>query len=164
MALHGPFVSVFRAATRKYQHGTEQAAGNFGMIRKGLMWLLAALYAVAGYLHITAPDPFLKITPQWVAWPEAVVLWTGIAELLGAAGLVQPWSIRLRKAAAIGLALYALCVWPANINHFTMDMARADGGLGLAYHVPRMIIQPLIIWLALWAGGATDWPFRPRKV
>ena len=93
---------------------------------------------------------------------EAVVLWTGIAELAGAAGLIQPWSPALKRAAGIGLALYALCVWPANINHMIMDMARADGGFGLAYHIPRMVAQPVIIWLALWVSGTTDWPFRHR--
>ena len=67
---------------------------------------------------LATPPPFLTITPVWVPWPEAVVLWTGIAELLGAAGLIQPWSKQLRRAAGIGLALYALCVWPANMNHF----------------------------------------------
>ena len=101
--------------------------------------------------------------PAWVPYPEAVVLWTGIAELLGAAGLIQPWSPRLRMAAGVGLALYALSVWPANINHFAMDLAREDGGMGLAYHVPRMIAQPLIIWLALWVSGATNWPLRPKS-
>ena len=133
------------------------------MIRGVLRWVLAAFYAAAGYLHLVRPEPFLSIMPSWVPAPEAVVLWTGIAELLGAAGLIQPWSKKLRQAAGIGLALYALCVWPANINHFAMDMAREDGGAGLAYHIPRMIAQPLIIWLSLWASGATDWPFRPRK-
>ncbi len=117
-----------------------------------LRWLLAALYAFAGYMHLVAPDPFLAITPDWVPFPRGVILWTGIAEILGAIALVQPFSRPLRQAAGIGLALYALCVWPANINHFAMDMARADGGLGLAYHVPRMIAQPLVIWLALWLG------------
>lgn len=134
------------------------------MIRTGAIWLLAVLYAVAGYFHITNPAPFLNIIPAAVPWPAAMVLWTGIAELLGAAGLVQPWSKPLRRAAGIGLALYALCVWPANINHFSMDMARGDGGgLGLSYHIPRMIAQPLIIWLALWASEATNWPFRSYK-
>ncbi len=33
-----------------------------------------------------------------------------------------------------------------------LDMARRDGGLGLAYHVPRMFAQPLIIALALWVS------------
>lgn len=134
------------------------------MIRTAAVWLLAVFYALAGYFHIVNPAPFLMIMPPYVPWPEAVVLGTGIAELAGAAGIIQPWSKPLRRAAAIGLALYALCVWPANINHFVMDMARHYGGAGLAYHIPRMIAQPVIIWLALWAGGATNWPFRPRKV
>ncbi len=137
------------------------------MIGSILRWVLAWLYAIAGYLHLVRPDSFMTIMPDWVPAPEAVVLWTGIAEIVGALGLLQPWSQQLRQAAGIGLALYALCVWPANMNHFALDMARAEtgdgGGLGLAYHVPRMFAQPLIIWLALWVGEVTDWPLARRK-
>ena len=122
------------------------------LLKASLRTLLAALYAFAGYMHFAAPDPFVSITPSWVPYPETVVFWTGVAEILGAIGLLQPFSKPLRQASGIGLALYALCVWPANINHFAMDMARADGGLGLAYHVPRMFAQPLVIWLALWVA------------
>ncbi len=132
------------------------------MIRTALRWLLGLAYAAAGYLHLAAPQGFLSITPVWVIFPEDVILWTGVAEIAGAIGLLQPFSVRLRHAAAIGLALYAICVFPANINHFIMDMARADDGLGLAYHIPRMFLQPVLIWLALWVGGTTDWPFRPE--
>ena len=131
--------------------------------RDALRWLLAAFYAFAGYLHLAQPEPFLSIMPGRVPAAESVVLWTGIAELLGAVALAQCWSPRLRQAGAVGLALYAICVFPANINHFAIDMAKADHGLGLAYHVPRMFAQPLIVWLALWAGGVTDWPLRRRK-
>ena len=129
--------------------------------------VLALFYAVAGYLHIASPAPFLLITPPWVPEPAAVVFWTGIAEIAGAAGLLQPFSTRLRRAAGVGLALYALCVWPANMHHFAIDLASANsgatGGLGLAYHVPRMIAQPLIIWLALWAGEVTRWPLARNR-
>lgn len=131
-------------------------------MRTGLRWLLALLYAVAGYFHLTAPAPFLRITPGWVPAPEQVVLWTGIAELAGAAGIAQPFLPMLRRSAGVGLALYALCVWPANANHMMIDLSRPDGGWGLAYHVPRMMAQPLIAWAALWAGEATDWPFARR--
>ena len=133
------------------------------MIRAALRVLLALFYAFAGWQHLVQPEPFLAITPEWVPFPGQVVLWTGIAELLGAAGLLQPFWPQLRNAAGISLALYALCVWPANINHLLMDMARPDGGLGLAYHVPRMIAQPVLIWLALWVGDVTDWPLRRRR-
>jgi len=132
------------------------------MIRSALTYLLAAFYAFAGYRHIVEPEPFLSITPGWVPFPEAVILWTGVAEIAGALALAQPFSPKLRQAGGIGLALYALCVWPANINHMLMDMARPDGGWGMAYHVPRMAAQPLIIWLALWTARVVDWPFRRR--
>ncbi len=98
--------------------------------------------------------------PGFVPQPELIVTLTGLAELAGAAALIQPWSRRLRRVGGAGLALYALCVWPANIKHLMLDMAQTDGGLGLAYHIPRMIAQPVIIWLALWASGCIDWPFK----
>lgn len=121
------------------------------------------LYGAAGYLHLAAPGPFLKIMPGWVPLPAWVVAVTGVAELLGAAALLQPWSRPLRQVGGWGLALYALCVWPANFQHMALDLVRPDQGLGLAYHVPRLLAQPLIIWLALWASEATDWPFARRK-
>lgn len=122
------------------------------MIRAILRFVLSAFYAFAGYMHIMKPEPFVTITPSFIPNPQAIVFATGVAEILGAIALLQPFESRLRRAGGIALALYALAVWPANINHFAMDMARPDGGLGLAYHVPRMFAQPLIIVWALWAG------------
>ena len=132
--------------------------------RKGARWLLALLYSVAGCAHIVSPGPFLKITPGWVPLPGMVIFWTGIAEFAGAAALVQPFSSPIRRAGAIGLALYALCVWPANVNHMIMDLARPDHGWGFwylwAYHLPRMALQPVLIWLATWSAGVIRWPGR----
>ena len=107
------------------------------------------------------PAPFVGIVPPFVPHPALVVLLTGLAELAGAAGLVQPWSPPLRKAAGWGLAAYALCVWPANVQHMLIDMARPAGhGLPLAYHIPRLALQPVLIWWALKAGGVL--PSRTR--
>jgi uncharacterized membrane protein len=128
--------------------------------RRLVRLIFAGLYLLAGVLHVIHPHPFLTITPGWVPFPEAVILLTGIAEIAGAIGLAQPFGPGLRRAAGIGLALYAVCVFPANINHFAMDMQRADHGLGLGYHLPRMVLQPILVWLALWTGRVTDWPFR----
>lgn len=116
--------------------------------------LLAILYLVAGGVHLVLPAPFIRITPEWVPDPALVVTLTGMAEMAGAAGLIQGWWPRLRRAAGWGLAAYALCVWPANIHHMIMDLARADHGLGWAYHGPRMLAQPVLIWAALWSSGA----------
>ena len=126
------------------------------MTRALLRWLLALFYGAAGVIHIVNPAPFLMIMPLWVPAPEAVVALTGIAELLGTAGLIQPWSPALRRAAGWGLAAYALCVWPANVQHMLNDWARPDQGLGLGYHLPRLAFQPVLIWLAWWVSR------RPR--
>ena len=131
-----------------------------GLARAVARWLLAALYLTAGIFHVTRPQPFIAITPQWVAWPDTIVMLTGLAELAAVPALLQPWSKPLRRAAGVGLALYAVCVYPANVNHMLIDLAKPDHGLGLAYHIPRLLAQPLVVWAALWAGEVIDWPWR----
>ncbi|BBF68079.1 DoxX family protein [Sphingomonas bisphenolicum] len=122
--------------------------------------VLAAAYAFAGIAHLTRPGGFIAITPHWVPMPETVVALTGVAELAGALGLMIPG---LRRAAGIGLALYALCVWPANINHALNDIPLGGVHLSWWYHGPRLTLQPVIIWWALWASDVIDWPFRQRR-
>jgi uncharacterized membrane protein len=135
------------------------------MIRTALRVLLALFYAFAGVAHLQNPGVFLAITPDWVPYPAEVVALTGIAELAGAVGLLIPrtWISWPRPAAGIGLALYALCVWPANFNHAFNNIAMGGETLSWWYHGPRLAAQPLIIWLALWVGEVIDWPFRRRN-
>ena len=122
---------------------------------------LGLIYGIAGALHLALPAPFIAIVPPWVPAPAMIVALTGVAELAGAAGLLQPWSAPLRRAAGWGLATYALCVWPANVQHMLIDLAGPPGhGLPLAYHIPRLALQPVLIWWALKAGGS--WPLRMR--
>lgn len=128
------------------------------LARTVLRWFLVLAYFAAGILHLVAPAPFIGIMPGAVPFPAEVVALTGVAEIAGAIALAQGASASLRRAAGIALALYALCVWPANIQHMINDLGSGTG-LGLGYHVPRMIAQPVIIWAALWAGRAIDWPF-----
>ncbi|MDO9417767.1 DoxX family protein [Pararhizobium sp.] len=120
---------------------------------------LAAFYLIAGMLHLAKPDTFLLITPAWVPWPQQVVQLTGICEIAGAVGLMTPG---LRKAAGLGLALYAVCVFPANIKHAIDGLPAGHAQLGWWYHAPRLALQPVIVWWALYASGITGWPFRTR--
>lgn len=118
--------------------------------------VLAAAYALAGIAHLTRPGGFVAITPSWVPAPDMVVALTGAAEIAGAIGLMIP---PLRKAAGMGLALYALCVWPANFHHALSGIPLNGVHLSWWYHGPRLALQPVIIWWALWASGVTGWPF-----
>ena len=107
-------------------------------------------------LHLVLPEPFLTITPGWVPAPEQVIRLTGVVEIAGAIGLMIP---RLRVAAGWALAAYAVCVYPANIQHAVYYMT-SGAGLGWTYHGPRLLFQPVIVWWCLWASTAIDWPFR----
>ena len=123
-------------------------------------WVLAVLYLLAGVFHISAPGTFLLITPDWVPYPRQVILGTGLCEIAGAFGLLTQ---RLRRAAGAGLALYAVCVFPANIKHAFEGLPAGQVQLGWWYHAPRLALQPVIVWWALFAGELTGWPFRRRR-
>jgi uncharacterized membrane protein len=127
------------------------------MARSIFRLLLVVFYLIAGIAHLRSPAGFIAITPSWVPYPTEVVALTGVAEIAGAVGLMIP---RFRYAAGVGLALYALCVWPANFNHALGDVAIGGADLSWWYHGPRLALQPVIIWLALWVGHVTNWPFR----
>ena len=122
------------------------------MPRTGADWAratIAPLYALAGVIHLARPGPFVSIVPAGVPHPAALVALTGVAEIAGAVALFVP---ALRRLAGVMLALYALCVYPANIVHAVHDLSSGTG-LGWWYHYPRLFAQPLICWWALAAGG-----------
>jgi uncharacterized membrane protein len=125
-----------------------------------LRTLLAAAYLAAGILHLAYPAPFLSITPSWVPFPHTVILATGLCEIAGATALFIP---KLRWWAGVMLAMYAVCVYPANVKHALDYIETGRGGLDLRYHIPRLLFQPVIVWWALFAGRVTDWPFRKAK-
>jgi uncharacterized membrane protein len=128
--------------------------------RRVLRVILAAAFLAAGVLHLLIPAPFIDITPEVVPMKAGVVALTGVAEIAGAVGLTVP---RLRRAAGIGLALYAVCVFPANIHHAVIDLDRTQPLLGWTYHGPRLAFQPVIVWACLWVGEVFDWPFGRRQ-
>ena len=122
-------------------------------------WLLALVYIGFGALHLARSGAFLPIMPAWVPYPQEVVLFTGACEVLGGLGLLIP---RLRRLAGAMLALYAVCVFPANLHH-ALDHVRVPGlPSSWWYHAPRLAFQPVLVWWALYAGEVVDWPFRRR--
>ena len=70
---------------------------------------------------------------------------------------------RWRRLAGVMLAAYAICVFPANIKQALDDAHRVVPHLGLGYHIPRLLFQPVFVWWALFAGGVVSWPFKPTK-
>jgi uncharacterized membrane protein len=75
--------------------------------------LLAVLMVAAGVMHFLAPAVYVRIVPRWLPAPRALVLVSGVFEILGGIGLLVP---ETRSAAAWGLIALFIAVFPANVN------------------------------------------------
>ena len=126
-------------------------------MRATMRWILAAFFVAAGYAHLNAPAALLAITPGWVPFPRQVILLTGLFEFAASAALLTR---RWRAYAGIALALYAVCVFPANIKHAIEGIDIRPIPSSWWYHAPRLAFQPVIVWWALFASEAIDWPTR----
>ena len=103
-------------------------------------------FTAAAHFNSMRPD-MIAMVPPVVPNPELMVTFTGIAEILGAIGLLVP---RTRRIAAVALILFLVAVLPANIY-------AAQAGVTLRGQpptplVPRVALQIVFIALLWWAG------------
>jgi uncharacterized membrane protein len=124
-----------------------------------MRWIMAVFFIAGFGAHLYAAPSFGKIVPDWMPFPHETVLITGVLELLGGVGLLIP---RLRWWAGLMLAIYAIAVWPANMKHAFEHVALTYIPDSWWYHGPRLALQPVIAWWALFCAGVTDWPFSRR--
>jgi len=130
---------------------------NFARLRSAMRLVIAAFFIGGLLLHLRSTDALVRITPGWVPFPREVVLITGWLELAGALALLWPPT---RKAASIALALYIVAVWPANIKHAVEHIVLPPIPDSWWYHGPRLALQPVLAWWALFCAGVIDWPAR----
>jgi uncharacterized membrane protein len=111
--------------------------------------LLALLFIVASSLHFIS-DVELQIIPSFLPLRREALWITGILELLGGIGLLSP---RFQRAASWGLAALLVAIFPANIYHALKNVQL--GGIldSPIYHVIRLPLQAVLIWLVLWCTG-----------
>jgi uncharacterized membrane protein len=128
-----------------------RALGAFGVERLR-SWKEATRYALAVMFAFTAASHFtsmrhdlVRMVPKSVPYPEAVVAFTGVCELLGAIGLLIP---RVQRFAGIALIVFLLAVFPANIR--AAREALTVGGRLATPLVGRLPMQILFIILIAW--------------
>jgi uncharacterized membrane protein len=117
-------------------------------------WAGAARYALATMLVFTASAHFtrmkhdlVRMMPDWIPRPMALIYLTGVCEVAGAIGLVLPYT---RQAAGIALIVFFIVVFPANVK-----AARTGVGVGSKRATPlwlRASMQVLFIVLTWWSS------------
>ena len=130
-----------------------------------MRWGMAAALIFFGTDHLLTTERYLPMLPSFLPAPEAVVQFTGLCEIAGAVGLLVP---RFRRLAGIMLAIYFVCVFPANIKN-AIDGLDVEGlpQAGWYYWV-RLLFQPVAIWWALRAaevigGGSRQAAAKPAS-
>lgn len=114
--------------------------------------LLAAMLLVAGVAHFAAVEEFLGQVPTFLPAREAIVIGSGVLELVLGLGLLV---LRGRRLALLGwvIALFFVAVFPGNVWQAVND----SGSFGLDTDRARLLrlpFQPLLVLLALWSTGA----------
>ena len=109
---------------------------------------LAVMFCFTAAAHFNSMRPDLvRMVPPAVPYPEFMVTFTGICEILGAIGLLVP---RTRRVAAIALILFLLAVLPANIHAARSGVTLR--GAAVTPLVPRIAMQVLFIAVVWWVG------------
>jgi uncharacterized membrane protein len=117
--------------------------------RAVMRWTISTFYIAAGVAHLAAPQTLLLITPSWVPFAPDVIFLTGIFEIVASVALL---SKSFRSAAGIAIAVYAICVWPANFKHAIEGISLPFITNSWLYHGPRLALQPIIVWWALYSA------------
>ena len=107
----------------------------------------AAFYVAAGILHFARPNVYVKIIPPFIPAPLAMVYLSGLGEIAGGIGLLIP---ALRRAAAWGLVILLVAVFPANV-YMAMERVPVTGHpLPALLLWARLPLQAVLIWWVLW--------------
>ena len=109
--------------------------------------LLTGAFLLSGTVHLLRPQVFLPLVPRWLPARRGLVLGSGVAELLCAAGLLHPAT---RRPAGTASAVLLVAVFPANLQ-----MAVDARGRGPAYRTATLVRLPLqvpLVRTALRAG------------
>ena len=94
----------------------------------------------------------MRAVPPLIPWPHAVVLITGVFELLGAAGVLLPYT---RRAAGIGLFALTIAVTPANIYMWQHAEAFGIARWLLLLRLPLQVVLLALIAWSTWPRAIT---------
>lgn len=108
-------------------------------------YLMVFMYAVAGIFHLVKPKMYLKIMPQYMPNPKALVFWSGAAELVLSLGLLFN---ETRTMSIYGVVLMLLIFLPIHIYMIKEDPKKI--GAPRWFSVIRFPMQFGLIWWALY--------------
>jgi uncharacterized membrane protein len=117
---------------------------------------MAVAMVFSGISHFVAPESFLRMLPDFVPIPQAVIIATGVVEVLLGAGLLV--ARRWRREVGLVLVGYLIAVFPANVYVAVAGVDLNDLGGGNPWL--RLPFQAVYIAWVFWAVPDLIGPLR----
>ena len=112
-----------------------------------LRWVLTVFMVGAGFNHFVSPDAYVGMMPAELPAPLLLVQISGVAEILGALGLILP---QTRRLAAWGLIALFVAVFPANLNMAINELPLGTTHVATWMLWARLPLQLVLIAWAFW--------------
>ena len=109
---------------------------------------LAVILGTSGAVHLARPETYEPIMPDFVPAQRQLILASGVAEILCAAGLLYPPT---RRVAGWVSAALLVAVYPANLK-MAGDAAHSEDRGAQAVAYGRLPLQIPLVWSAIKAA------------
>ncbi len=107
------------------------------------LYLMAGLYILAGIMHFIRPGIYLRIMPRYLPYHRALVLWSGVAEVILGLALCVPLLMNWAIYGIIAMLIIFLLV-----HFYMLSSEKAAAG------IPRWVLLlriPVQFGLMYWA-------------
>ena len=111
--------------------------------------LIGLIFVVAGAMHFLRPRFYLAMMPPWLPAAAALVIVSGVFEILGGIGVLVPAT---RIIAGWGLIALLFAVFPANVQMLINARAAHASASTMAVLIARLPLQALLMY---WVFRAT---------
>ena len=119
---------------------------------------MGIFFILAGANHFVSPGFYATIMPPLLPWPMALIYLSGVAEILGGAGVLIP---RTRRFAGWGLIALLVAVFPANI--YATQRGIHGSALMQALLIVRLPFQAVLIAWVYKSCVAREQPAAPAE-
>jgi uncharacterized membrane protein len=116
-------------------------------LRRDAKFLVGA-FLTSGTIHLAKPSIWEPLMPSWVPAHREVIIWSGVAEIACAAGMVLP---QTRRVAGLASAALLAGVYVGNLK-MAADAAKSDNVAYKAAAFGRLPLQFPMFRAALRAG------------
>ena len=124
----------------------------FARTKRPLLYVMSAVYVVAGVMHFVVPELYVQIVPPYLPFALGLVYVSGVAEAVLGVGLLFE---RTRRLAAWGIIALLVAIFPANLYMATSDVVIQGAPEGIAdpseaSRWGRLPLQAVLIAWAWW--------------